>query len=355
MPGFFQIKPDERYFLTKRVRSHYLDPSKQAMRSNKTIIQIARTIALLIIPLLDADTPFAQHHIDSINKKEVSRIINYLAADRLKGRTNGSEEQIEVARFLANELTSYGIDTVPGFDGFLHEFPVTINDQTKRLFNVVGLLRGKSKPGEIVIISAHYDHINGSGNGVIEPDEIFNGANDNASGTTAVLLLSKYFSARNDNERTIIFCLFAGEEIGLLGSKALAGPAEKDSIKAVINIEMIGRANWSGKNAFVVCGTRYTSIDEILKKNLEQSGFKVRNDYADRNFLYERSDHYSFALKGIPAVTIMCSDDTDLCYHRPCDEVKRLDLGNMVKVIQAIAKGSESIVSGKDTPVITQE
>ena len=85
-------------------------------------------------------------------------------------------------------------------------------------YNIVGMLPGKSKPGELILFSAHYDH-----EGVFDrgkkKDSILNGANDNASGTTALLMLAKYFAQKNDNERTILFCAFAGEELGLLGSK----------------------------------------------------------------------------------------------------------------------------------------
>ncbi len=85
----------------------------------------------------------------------------------------------------------------------------------KSLLNVIGVLEGKFKRSEAIIFCAHYDHVG------IENREVYNGANDNASGVTALIVLAEYFSKRKDNERTIIFCGFSGEELGLFGSSAL--------------------------------------------------------------------------------------------------------------------------------------
>jgi Predicted aminopeptidases len=201
-------------------------------------------------------------------------------------------------------------------------------------------------PDEAVIFCTHYDHI-----GVkktIGRDSIFNGANDNASGTTAMLSLAKYFAAKNDNERTIIFCAFAGEELGVIGSSVFADKIIPNQIKGVINIEMIGKCR--GTNSFFLTGSEYSNIEKILKKNLRNSKIKILNEPDQIQMLFERSDNYPFALKGIPAHTIMCSDESDYCYHKSCDEVNRIDFKNMTKIIKAIAIGVETIINGKDTP-----
>ncbi len=216
------------------------------------------------------------------------------------------------------------------------------------LYNVVGVLPGRSLPQELIIFSAHYDHVDRGIDG--RTGEIFNGANDDASGTTAVLALAKYFSARKDNERTLIFCLFAGEELGLLGSRAFVNQVASENCKAVINIEMIGNTNAAGKNAFMVIGANYSNLAEILAKNLENEKTKLIRQTYDPASLFRRSDNFPFAEKGIPAHSIMCSDDTDPCYHRPCDDVKNIDIENMTKVIQAIAKSCTSLINGTDTP-----
>ena len=217
------------------------------------------------------------------------------------------------------------------------------------LYNVVGVLPGKSLPDEAIIFSAHYDHVEHDIEG--KYDGIFNGANDDASGTTAVLALAKYFSMKKNNERTLIFCLFAGEELGLYGSRSFMNQIDPDNIMAVINIEMIGRTNATGKNAFMVTGSSLSDLSKILRKNLQGKRINVQDLKSDPKFLFQRSDNYPFAEMGIPAHTIMCSDDSEPCYHKPCDDVDRIDIANMTGIIQAIAKSCETLISGKDTPI----
>ncbi|HMU47236.1 MAG TPA: M28 family peptidase [Chitinophagaceae bacterium] len=215
------------------------------------------------------------------------------------------------------------------------------------LYNIVGVMPGKSLANEFIIFSAHYDHVS---IGVHGETGLFNGANDDASGTVAVMALARYYSMRRDNERTLIFCLFAGEELGLLGSNNFARLVKPESIKAVINIEMIGMTNAVGKDAFMVTGSSYSNLVHIITRNLKDQKFSVKRLEYDPTQLFRRSDNYSFAQYGIPAHTLMCSDDKEPCYHRTCDDVKRIDIANMTRVIRAIAIGSSSLISGEDTP-----
>jgi peptidase M28-like protein len=226
-----------------------------------------------------------------------------------------------------------------------HSLLVKTNDSYKKnvLFNVVGVLQGKTKPKELVIFSAHYDHVGELNGGIC------NGANDDASGTTALLMLAKYFAARNDNQRTILFCAFAGEELGLYGSYYLASILKPEYVSALINIEMIGKTNINGKNSFCVTGAEYSSLSQILKTNLRNNFVKPIAVCNERN-LFERSDNFPFALRGVPAHTVMCSDDGDPCYHMPCDDFKLIDIANMTTIIKAIAVASQSIIDARDTP-----
>jgi hypothetical protein len=217
---------------------------------------------------------------------------------------------------------------------------------SKVQYNIAGIIPGKSKPGELIIFSAHYDHV---GVDPFQKDSILNGANDDASGTTALLLLVHYFSKRNDNARTIIFCAFSGEELGLLGSKNFVGMIDPQKIIAGINIEMIGVPQF-GKNKVFITGEKYSSLPQIIGKGLKKSGIKVLSDPDETRRLFQRSDNYSFVLKGVPFHTIMGSDDNDPCYHKPCDEVKRVDIANMTHIIRAIALSAQSLIDEKDTP-----
>jgi hypothetical protein len=213
-------------------------------------------------------------------------------------------------------------------------------------YNVVGLLPGRSKPNEVIIFSAHYDHEGVYG---AKGDSILNGANDDASGTTALLLLADYFAKRKDNERTILFCAFAAEELGLLGSKDFVDYIDPQKIVAGINIEMIGVPQY-GKNKVTIIGEKYSDLPRILSKGLKSRGVRIALEPSSNKQLFQRSDNYNFALKEIPFHTIMSSDDDDACYHQPCDEVKRIDVANMTRIIKAIAAAARPLINGEATP-----
>lgn len=212
-------------------------------------------------------------------------------------------------------------------------------------YNVVGLLPGKSKSEEVVVFSAHYDHV-GTIAGTNVKDSIMNGANDDASGTTAVLALAEYFAMRGDNERTLMFCAFAGEELGLVGSRNFMQYINAEKIVANINIEMIGVPQF-GKNTIFITGSKESDLPSILYKGLKSAGLKVKNEHSPEKMLYQRSDNYSFAMLGVPAHTIMSSDDDDECYHKECDEFKRINIGHMTGVIRGIALAAVEIINGK--------
>lgn len=215
-------------------------------------------------------------------------------------------------------------------------------------YNIVGLLPGKSRPKEVILFSAHYDH-EGVFNRGKKKDSILNGANDNASGVTALLMLAKYFAQKNENERTILFCAFAGEELGLLGSKDFVNCIDSTSIIAGINIEMIGIPQY-GKNNIFITGYDRSSLPGILEKQLASTPVRVKPGPSETKELFKRSDNFPFAEKGVTAHSIMSSDDDDKCYHQPCDEVKRINIPHLTSVTRAIAVATETLVNGKETP-----
>ena len=232
-------------------------------------------------------------------------------------------------------------------------FTLTADQEIKesKLANVVGILPGKGKHrNEYVIFSGHYDHL-----GVRKPDargdSIYNGANDDASGTTAVILLARYFSKLHKNRRTLVFAAFTAEEIGEFGSQYFSSQFDPDKVVAMFNIEMIGSPSKWGDNSAFITGYDRTDMAKILEKNLTGSIFRFYPDpYPTQNLFY-RSDNASLARKGVPAHTISTTQiDIDKTYHTPEDEVSTLDLPNMAAIIKAIALSSKTIVEGKDTP-----
>jgi Zn-dependent M28 family amino/carboxypeptidase len=211
------------------------------------------------------------------------------------------------------------------------------------------VIPGKNKKDEFVIFSGHYDHL-GIGKAV-NNDSIYNGANDDAAGTTAMIMLSKYFKKRKDNERSLIFVAFTAEEIGGFGAQYCSRQFNANDVKAMFNIEMIGTESKWGKNSAYITGYEKTDMGKILQENLTGTGFTFYPDpYTDQNLFY-RSDNATLALLGVPAHTISTSKmDSEPNYHKVSDEIGTLDMENMAMIIKAIALSSKGIVSGKDTP-----
>ncbi len=217
------------------------------------------------------------------------------------------------------------------------------------LNNVVGILPGKSRKEEMVVFSGHYDHI-----GTLSPvkgDSIANGADDDASGTTAVIALAKYFKQLNTHERTLVFVAFTAEEMGGYGSQYFSKGLDPTQVVAMFNMEMIGKESKFGQQAAFITGYERSDFGKILQKNLEGTGFTFHPDpYPDQNLFY-RSDNATLAKLGVPAHTISTDQiDVDKYYHTVDDEYETLNVTNIVNTIRAIALSARSIVAGTDTP-----
>lgn len=237
---------------------------------------------------------------------------------------------------------------VTGAEQFMVSVKNTVTH--KPLNNVVGILPGKTKPGEYVIFSGHYDHL-GIGKPDKNNDSVYNGANDDASGTTAVIMLAKYFKAMNNNERTLVFVTFTAEEIGGYGSQYFSRQLDPAKVVAMFNIEMIGTESKWGTNSAYITGYEKTDMGKILEKNLQGSKFTFYPDpYPDQQLFY-RSDNATLARQGVPAHAISTSKmDAEKYYHTQGDAFETLDMINMTEIIKAIAASSASIISGKDAP-----
>jgi Peptidase family M28 len=237
---------------------------------------------------------------------------------------------------LGNPTSNFSVEAVQTLSPF-------------KMKNVVGMLEGKTKKNEMVIFSGHYDHI-----GIQEAvggDSIANGADDDASGTTAVIELARYFKNINDNNRTLIFVAFTAEETGGYGARYFSKQLDPEKVMAMFNIEMIGKPSKWGQNSAFITGYERSDFGEILQKNLAGTPFQFKPDPYTELDLFYRSDNATLARLGVPAHTI-CTDqiDIDKFYHTVNDEVETLDMKNITSTIKAIALSSKSIVDGTDTP-----
>ncbi|MCC2545283.1 M20/M25/M40 family metallo-hydrolase [Hymenobacter sp. BT175] len=233
------------------------------------------------------------------------------------------------------------------------KFRVAANAATKatEIRNVVGVLPGKdpTRAAEQVIFSAHYDHI-----GILPPvagDSIANGADDDASGTAAVVALAEYFGKRKDNQRTLIFVAFTAEEMGGFGSRHFATQINPAQVVAMFNIEMIGKMSKFGPNTAFITGYEKSDFGKILQAGVQGSPFRFEPDPYPAQNLFLRSDNATLARYGVPAHSISTDQiPTDKLYHSVKDEISSLDFPNMTAVVAGVARGAAGIVAGTQTP-----
>jgi Zn-dependent M28 family amino/carboxypeptidase len=290
---------------------------------------------------------YAQLTEPKIESSAIARVVGTLSSDEMQGRRSFTLGIEKAAAFIEEEFKKIGLEPLQSETGFLQAF--SRPNDTRALFNVGGMITGKSKPNEFVIFSAHYDHL-----GIVKAvqgDSIANGADDDASGVTAVIALAEYYKKLNNNERTLIFVAFTAEEIGGFGSAYFSQKMNADDVVAMFNIEMIGKESKFGKNAAFITGYERSDFGQILQRNLMGTAFTFHPDpYPTQNLFY-RSDNARLAALGVPAHTISTDQiDSDKLYHTVKDEVGSLDINNIVATIKAIALSSKSIVAGKDTP-----
>lgn len=279
-----------------------------------------------------------------ISKSEVVRVETELASDAMEGRKIFTPGIERASAFIEKEFAAIGLAHFGDLKNYRQEFV----KKGKKANNVIGILPGRSKPDEYVVFSAHYDHLGLNDKG---EDKVYNGANDDASGTTAVILLAQYFKQLNRNERTIVFVAFTGEEVGGFGSNYFSQHINADKVVAMLNIEMIGTESKWGRNSAYITGFDKSSFGKVLQQNLQGSDFVFHPDPYPSEMLFYRSDNANLAKLGVPAHTISTSKmDSEPNYHELSDELSTLDLDNMTQIIKAIATSAAGIVSGEDTP-----
>jgi len=306
-------------------------------------------------------------------------LLEQLSDDSLRGRMTTTPGADKAAALIAREMQRLGLEPV-GDSGYFQRVPYllrrvsrpgrptyliptlassfaaldTIPPEQRRLsVNVLGRLRGSDPglAGEHILIDAHYDHIGAANDDSVSAclavgaDSICNGADDDASGTVAVLLVARALVAGQRPRRSIIFAAMTGEEVGLTGARWYTRhPVEPlEQLVANLEIEMIGRpdslAGGSGK-AWLTGYERSTMGD-----SLAAHGIPLVPDPRPTQSFFQRSDNYAFALRGIVAHTIS-SFNLHADYHQPSDEAARADPQHMAAVIEATARAVRLLADG---------
>jgi hypothetical protein len=278
----------------------------------------------------------------------IGEIMNYLASDDLKGRDSGSDGIEMAATYIENYFKSYGVK--PYFESYRD----TLTNFKDPSYNIVGIVEGNDPvlKNEYIVIGAHYDHI-----GTIAPengDYIANGANDNASGTTSVMEMARYFGTQKTNKRSLIFALFSAEEKGLLGSEHLAKKlkAQDLNLYTMLNFEMTG-VPLQGKDYFVyITGYERSNLAEVSNTYAKEELVGFLPTAKEYN-LYQRSDNYPFHKEfGVPSHTFCTFDFTNFGhYHKVGDEVDLMDFGHMATLVNKVLPVIEGIANSPEQEI----
>ncbi|MEH6535864.1 MAG: M20/M25/M40 family metallo-hydrolase [Psychroserpens sp.] len=288
----------------------------------------------------------------TITSAEVKSVVTYLASDQLQGRNAGSEGIENAATYIENQLKSYGVKAY--YDTYRDDFKIGETDA----FNVIGFIEGTDKnlKDEVIILGAHYDHIGQVK--TVEGDSIANGANDNAAGTSAVLAMAKYFAAKKNNKRSIMFALFSAEEMGLLGSKHLAERLKSENLNlyTMINFEMIGVPFKDRDYEAFVSGY---DLSNMAAKMNEYVGSNLigYSEVSKKYSLFKRSDNYPFYEQfKLPCQTVSSCDLTNFdFYHHVDDEIDKLDFEFMAKLINKVIPAIEKMSNTESKEIVMYE
>ena len=267
-----------------------------------------------------------------------------LSSDEMRGRKNGSPEMVKAAEFIAAGFREAGLKLVYAETGYIQEYSYADRSgkQLKER-NVIGILEGSDPvlKNEWIILSAHFDHI-GTGKPV-NGDSIYNGADDNATGTVTVMALAKMLAASPVRpKRSILFAAFSGEENGAHGSKWFLehSPVPVDKIRLNLNFEMEGESATLGKNRYILTGHQFTDFDDLLDRYNKDKGWEVARTFKSPEWVFLASDNATFAVKrdggnatlNIPAFTVVTTDDISII-HKVTDEAQNLDYDNMAGLV----------------------
>src|SRR5829696_4477408 len=308
-------------------------------------------VTIFLVFLLSA--PVLAQTKSPIREENIRAELGFLASDAMQGRGSGTNYERIAAEYIASQFRQFGLE--PGGDtdssgtkGFVQRAqlqPATQGAEPRSTWNAIGVLRGSDRrsAGEVIMISAHLDHI--GVNETLTGDKIFNGADDDASGSVAVMELARVLASGKRPRRTIYFICFGSEERGGHGARYFIAnsPVPLTQVVADLNLEMLGRPDPK-----LPTGTLWLTGFErsTLGPELARRGAAIVADPRPEQNFFQRSDNYTLALRGVIAHTVS-SFGMHTDYHRPSDDVSKIDfpfmtrsLNSLVKPIQWLANAS---------------
>ncbi|MFD2568035.1 M28 family metallopeptidase [Pseudotenacibaculum haliotis] len=287
----------------------------------------------------DTNVDLAVKYASTITAKDLGNHLFTYASDEFEGRDTGEPGQKKAVEYLKNFYVAEGIPSPLGGDDYYQEVPASYLNKFSRgkdlkdSENVLAFIKGTEKPDEIVVISAHLDHVGVNANG-----EVYNGADDDGSGTVAILEIAEAFKKAADAghgpKRSILFLHVTGEEKGLLGSRFYTENPTFPIANTVtdLNIDMIGRVDERHKgnpNYVYLIGsdklsTELHNISEAMNKKYTNIELDYKyNDDNDPNRFYYRSDHYNFAQYDVPIIFYFNGTHED--YHAVGDTPDKIN------------------------------
>lgn len=267
------------------------------------------------------------------DEKALIQNLKALSADSMAGRRVGTDGSAMARAFIKSQFKKLKLEPL-GKDYEL-SFNLSHRGETKTGVNVAGVIRAKSKTDKYIVISAHYDHEG------VKGDKIYNGTDDNASGTSALFAIADHFR-KNKPSHNLLLVAFDAEEVGLQGARAFVKqpPVPLNKIILNVNMDMVARAD---KNALVACGTFYhPQLKQFLQKIEEQNGVRLTFGHDDPQ-LYkgsdnwtQSSDHGAFHDAKIPFVYFGVDDHQD--YHRHTDDFEKVNSTTYISCVKLILK-----------------
>jgi hypothetical protein len=300
-------------------------------RARRALLVLAVSVAAACAAAAPGDGALAPDALPHLDSARLIGDLTRLSHDSMAGRATGTPQNATARAWLVAELRRIGI---PGLDGTYErpfQMPRRNRPDSVRGVNVLAFLRGARTPDRVIIVSAHYDHV-GVRNG-----EIFNGADDNASGTAAVLALAAHFKA-HPPAHSILFAFFDAEEMGLLGARAFVAspPVPLERIGANVNLDMVSR---SDRGELWAAGAgHYPQLRPLLEAVVPGAPVALRLGHdsgAGREDWTNLSDQGAFHAVGIPVVLFSVEDHAD--YHKPTDDAERIQPGFYYGSVRTVA------------------